>query len=237
MSEEDVPLYEEAPKVLSLMPIFGEPHSRTLMGVLDLPWPHIFVHGDPWICRVRSVLAQLFLETDAEWSFWVDQDVVFTREQAMWFVRKCIDANVDMACGMYPKKEFGGGFACGLAAQPGKTMLFGDPQSEMVPCNLLPMGFTVVHRRVFEGTPAEDFMTDHQKKAKGWFFHLVRGGVFRGEDQSFQYRAMDAGFTAWVDPGTLVNHVGTYTYTATDALGDKGQFRKAEESEIPKQES
>ena len=216
------PLPFDYEKVAASMLIFGEPHHRTVTAFNALPFRKSTPSGDPWICRGRSVLAQVVIDDPSkfEWMFWVDQDIVFHPAQAVELVAKAVQHDCDILCGMYVKKEIGGGLAMGVSQPPGtESIEIGTRGLDPIPCYLPHMGFTAIHRRVFEGTDAPTFTSDGFK-AKGWYLHLIDDdGRFCGEDHSFWIRAKAAGFKCWADPSCLVGHHGAYTYTMKDAYG------------------
>lgn len=60
-----------------------------------------FMFNESLITRARNALAHQFLKSDAEYLFFIDADIQFRPEQ----VQPMIDADVDIICGIYPKKE------------------------------------------------------------------------------------------------------------------------------------
>lgn len=64
-----------------------------------------FMFNESLITRARNALANQFLKSDCEYLFFIDADIQFRAEQ----VQPMIDADKDIICGIYPKKEINWG--------------------------------------------------------------------------------------------------------------------------------
>jgi len=79
----------EGRKVVILQPFYKAVHPVThfsILGLLDRgTMGALMRHNDAFIHHARNVLADQFLETGVEWSFWTDDDMVFPFGNAGWF--------------------------------------------------------------------------------------------------------------------------------------------------------
>jgi hypothetical protein len=60
-----------------------------------------FMFNESLITRARCNLAHQFLQSDADYLFWIDADIRFRAEDAV----KMLESDVDIIGGIYPKKE------------------------------------------------------------------------------------------------------------------------------------
>lgn len=220
--------YEEAAArqdVVVLVPVFGNPDYDCMQAVAATGFNYLILKNDPWICRARCSLAQEALDKGHTWLVWVDHDIRFNPQQLRDLVAEAERRDLDIVGGIYSKKRHGEGWACTFQKTPGERIRIGDPTEEPRESNLVPMGFTVTHRRVFDRLVEDgsaEWYHSQGNKAHAWFMHIIdEAHAFLGEDHSFVRRAQKAGFKAWIHPGYTVGHVGGYVYTAKDALGPK----------------
>lgn len=79
----------EGKKVVLLQPFYKAVHPVTHFSILGLlerdKMGALMRHNDAFIHHARNVLADQFLETGVEWSFWTDDDMVFPFGNAGWF--------------------------------------------------------------------------------------------------------------------------------------------------------
>jgi hypothetical protein len=81
-----------ATSLISLQRVFRDQGNEAQMS---------FMFNESLITRARNALANQFLKSDCEYLFFIDADIQFIAEQ----VQPMIDADVDIICGIYPKKE------------------------------------------------------------------------------------------------------------------------------------
>lgn len=79
----------EGRKVTILQPFYKSVHPIThfaILGLLDrTKMGAIMRYNDAFIAHSRNNLAKMFLETDVEWSFWIDDDMIVPWGNAPWF--------------------------------------------------------------------------------------------------------------------------------------------------------
>lgn len=78
--------------MLNLQRVFAETGHEAMVSVLV---------NESLITRGRNSLANQFMKTDADYLFFIDSDIQFFAEQ----VPAMIEADKDVICGIYPKKE------------------------------------------------------------------------------------------------------------------------------------
>ena len=78
--------------MLNLQRVFGECKHEAVVSVLV---------NESLITRGRNSLANQFMKSDADYLFFIDADIQFHAEQ----VPAMIEADKDIICGIYPKKE------------------------------------------------------------------------------------------------------------------------------------
>lgn len=151
----------------------------------------------------RTMLAQRFMETDADWLLQIDTDIEFPRtllESMVGIARhagfgaKVLAANVPL--GVYATVAFQ------ETGAPGTWANFETLPADVFPCDAAATAVMLIHREVFATIAAEH--------GQCWFHHMylpespagTPPGSFRfrsiGEDMAFCVRAKNAGFQTWV---------------------------------------
>jgi hypothetical protein len=152
--------------------------------------------GNAYIQLARNSLAHYFLHrTSCEWLMWIDSDMRFTAHDwtLLW------EGNEDVVCAEYSYKYF-----------------------EMVPPVQWGLGFTRVHRSVFERIAA--MKTEDGQDLVRRFYHkgemmvdfhtqyVSQEGKFCGEDHGFFRWAHAVGASARIETRTRLGHVGSYCF-------------------------
>ena len=78
--------------LLSLQAVLGKAGHEAMVSVLV---------NESLITRGRNALVNQFMKTDADYLFFIDSDIQFYGDQVL----PMIDADKDIICGIYPKKE------------------------------------------------------------------------------------------------------------------------------------
>ena len=78
--------------LLSLQAVLGKAGHEAMVSVLV---------NESLITRGRNALVNQFMKTDADYLFFIDSDIQFYGDQVL----SMIDADKDIICGIYPKKE------------------------------------------------------------------------------------------------------------------------------------
>ena len=78
--------------ILEMVNVFGSNNVKAQFS---------FMFNESLITRGRNSLAHQFMKSDADYLFFIDSDIQFIAEQ----VPQMIEADKDVICGIYPKKE------------------------------------------------------------------------------------------------------------------------------------
>lgn len=140
----------------------------------------------PYIHENRNKLTELFLQTDRDWLFMVDNDMVFEPRD----VFALLDEAGARGPGIYsaPYSMESGNFVCGPWGADDADIAYHPLASvpEVVcPIGMVGAGFTLIHRTVFESVGAAPWSS-------------IDGTI--GEDVSFMWRAKEVGWTPWLVP-------------------------------------
>lgn len=238
------PARSPAKNLCLLFPIYKSVDPSTFMTVLAF-WDKNTMSaelspGDAMIARSRNRLAKRFLEGTAEWSLWLDDDLVFPCGSAGLY-RYLVGA-VDP----FQKRPQQGHWANSIddkflnystpsrLMSHGKTLVAGTyydrwgkgtitavysqaPQNRIPSDSLHPVDFAgtgcmLVHRSVYEAI-ASKYPGLHPEKGECQYFTPIEGRErMYGEDQSFCHRAKEASHPTYLDLGLICGHQGPQCY-------------------------
>lgn len=180
------------------------------------------VIGDALVSRARSIAASHFLRSDCDVMLSIDSDIWFQAEDAIALCEKAL-AGYDIIGGIYATRSMQTQPA--LMLKDDEEVIF-SPESEPKEARFIPTGFTAVARAPFEAL-SKTLPYCHQGwgHTAFWPFYMPYciewpgdGYIYLSEDWAFCQRAMDAGFTCWVDPSVRLGHTGNYMFTLEDLL-------------------
>lgn len=195
--------------------------------------------GNTTISVARNELADRFLRSKAQWSFWLDSDVFVPYGDAPTFISysrttkgqsfakhntllRLLEHNLPLVGGVY-----GGRFkAAPLTIQPdlaprgpndqriSEALREGDHAGGLQSVDWLAAGLMLVHRRVFErimqNEPWEPPFPD------AFYPFFVSAGA-KGEDVYFCEAARRAGVQPYLDTEVRAGHIGLGVWTAEDS--------------------
>lgn len=184
--------------------------------------------GDPYLSKVRSKLATMFLEDfpTATDLFFIDDDVSYPPEKVLEFLRR----PQDIVAGAYPLKCEGIEFPAKLMANAITGELIRE--DGLIAVSSIGTGFLRIKRRVIEqiaktATPFVDIESDPKPPHKRTYKEIFQMGIgsdgkWYGEDVAFCARCTSLGITAWVDPKMRMTHRGTRLWEASlaDHIGE-----------------
>lgn len=194
------------------------------------------VYSNFGIVRGRNQLAEVFLKSGLDWSFWVDDDMILQCGDADWFRREVnLPELGNSVAGLHTiyqllsrNKSIIGGcyFGRNIGGQPVTAAKYNNNfsyQARLGPANLvmatkwIGFGAVLIHRKVFEDIitkfPELEIKDSNVAKAYGYqyrFFDSIEETL--GEDISFCRRAEQAGHQTHVDLTVMPGHVGRYVY-------------------------
>lgn len=202
--------------------------------------------GDADISNARNRLASRFLTKNAEWSLWIDDDIIVPTGRPQWLRRMCglnHEKFTDRIAGQYivhkllsHKQKIVSGVYFGR--HPFGPPIFGtglsnmnhneiarSMQDSLIETPWVGMGAVMIHRDVFlaiqekfpELSPANNpNHIDRVTRETWWDFFRKLPG--KGEDVSFFERARECGFKVYVDTGLQCMHVGYCAWNATNTV-------------------
>lgn len=181
--------------------------------------------NDSMIARSRNQLAKRFLKTDATWSMWFDSDNIFPMGNSGAYmtltnmrtlpetfsgchtIERLISHGKTMVGGCYWDRRGTGRLIAG-GSQPIVSPI---PSNNLAAVDFVGTGCLAIHRKVFEDVAAK-FPDAMDEKAPGnetgFFTQIMMGGRMAGEDESFAWRAKEAGHPSYLDLGIICGHVG-----------------------------
>lgn len=167
--------------------------------------------GDAMISRSRGILVSAwFRECADDVMLFLDDDIVFSQQDADRLIELCRNG-YDIIGGAYPVHN-GAHFACRML--PGVTDVTFGPDQPPIEVQYLATGFLAVHRRVIDALVATMNLCHANETWSYWplFPQLtvenesVGGYEILSEDWGFIELARRAGFKAWLDPQTILQH-------------------------------
>jgi hypothetical protein len=213
--------YEKAAIVAPYMGGFDRQHIACVMHPELAGVAKVSCHGMSILDQTRSYLAQQALDhTKADVFLWVDDDVLFTPEAVESIVEQCLDEHPIIA-GAYATKRAPDGFITAAFAESVKEVGWFE-QGGIYPLQACGMGFTAIHREVFEniGNTLPEVLISSclNYPAKPYFQCLIVDGKWKGEDHSFIYRAHELGYQTVCDTRIRLQHRGLYNYSIEDVV-------------------
>jgi hypothetical protein len=174
------------------------------------------VHSGPQMEEGRNLLVERFLETDAEWLFMVDTDMVFDHDAVERLLATAAAQDVLMVGGLCfgINTEFGQFPTMYRTIDGMPHVLFGELDG-VVPVDATGAAFTLTHRSLFE---------DHRREGPHPWFHRkeiaatdVHPGGILGEDLSWCWHLRSEGVAIMVDTSVEAGQikpstVGTRSY-------------------------
>ena len=171
------------------------------------------VSGCSVVSRVRNIIVDEFLESQAEHLLMIDSDMTFNADDIFrmlaWSQTKPIVAGVGVA----RKKEKV--YFSSLDQDEDNNIIM--DRMGLVKVKRVGTGFIMIQRKVFEvmrdAHPEWKYMDQNTGKMLQSFFDFKSTpDGYVGEDYVFCDRAHEHGFTAWVDPTIKLGHMGVIEY-------------------------
>jgi len=202
----------EGRQVAVCLPVYREFHPLAMFALLalfDRNKMRCFMQcGDAFVAHSRNALTAQFLDSEAEWSFWMDSDIIPPIGNAGWFNRTSGFALGDKFAGIHTinrllshNKSLIGGVYYGRAPGGGKPLYseaFHDPGEEkwirsgphdkVKPTKWVAAGCTLIHRKVFE-----DIVTKFPHLKGQWWSSSEHDTVLKTSEA---LQALDGGNTA-----------------------------------------
>jgi hypothetical protein len=232
--------FKAGTKVCILMPTNRPIHSgvlRSFAYLYEREKMQFYTSNDTSIVRARNICAQKFLNSNCEYSFWLDDDTILPHGDLEYYRKVSDNSNFPAAYVninpiarlMQTNHSLVGG--CYFGRNPTGVAQFQEayqstivnnaahsgPRNAVDPVGWIGFGCTLVHRKVFEDivkTQPEVAITDQGFISRfGYtnrFFNYV--SEEHSEDASFCIRAKRAGHQAYVDYAVMPIHMGEAGY-------------------------
>lgn len=220
----------EGRDVCLCLPWYKETYPDTVMCIMAM-WDKTRMRmelrsGDSMITRSRNQLAKRFLNNGAQWSIWFDDDMVFpfghpgiyaTMTNMRSLPEKFLKVNTierlishgkSIVGGCYWDRKGGGK----LIAGGGEPILSPIPFDKLQSVKFVGTGCLAIHRQVFldiAGKFPETMSPDSLGNECGFFTNIQTPQRMMGEDESFAWRANEAGHPSWLDLGIICGHIGS----------------------------
>jgi len=221
-------------------PINPHAHFAMMAHIRKSPWLGYDYEPNTVIQRARNYLADRFLKTEAEWSWWVDQDTVspfghegffyatlgadkdkFKRGTfSMIAIEHLLSRNKTLIGGVYAQRKPNGKLVIQRDLHPREGSGDADivkalrqlgARNEVLPVRYIATGCALIHRKVYEDIKLAHPELAPQREGDPWDFFGHDVNV-SGEDIWFCKLAKDAGHDSFLDCGLIAGHLGDFCY-------------------------
>ncbi len=233
-----LPTHRDFPPVV-LMDVLAQWKATLPEEVAEALAP-LHLQSDSLIHRARNVLAERFLASGQEWSYWQDSDIVAPTGNAAWFktkvpnnypddffrqaaIRRLTGHNKSIVSAVYCQRNHTHQLLNQMGVNPANKThkelaerLKQGPVDKLVEVQWSGFGCIAVHRQVFldiaEKCP--DVKGTKEGDPRGFFNPTPQtdGPEVDGEDIAFCKRARDAGHPTFLDCAVIAGHVGRTAY-------------------------
>lgn len=224
-------------KMVLLMPMHREVSPHVLFNVAALvrksPWLGFDYQTNTIIQRARNLLAQRFLNSEAEWSFWMDSDMIIpvglpgflgkkmkgegkvpVQNANYVATERLLSHGKTIVGGVYARRGSGDGLCIQPALHPrndadkqlAQTLSQG-PTNELHEVAYVATGCALIHRSVYEDIQNIHPELSPKREGDPWDFFGHDTGR-RGEDLHFCMLANEAGHRSYLDGGLFCGHIG-----------------------------
>lgn len=175
------------------------------------------VRASTQIDIARSHLACAAIAVGADVAFFIDHDMVFDPLD----VERLADAAREregVVGAPYSRRQMGAPFVGSLSPQEHEVIFFEGGGVHEAP-GILGMGFTAIHRSVFQkmdALPGYGVRNTNEGPVTPYFQKIVVDGYWLHEDASFCHSARIAGAGTFLDTRIRVAHLGEHPFTIED---------------------
>ena len=165
--------------------------------------------GNGVITEVRNRLLTHFLNSDADYIFWLDDDMIFKSEDVVRMLALC-ELKDNVAC-TYPSRSDTPKFYIHRIDRFGENEF---DELGLLKAKGVGMGFCCMKREVIQKLAAtkETYKDNAGEDIISAFRNGVKDGQFWGEDMNFFYDLYDLGYITYIDPSIALKHVGRKDY-------------------------
>jgi hypothetical protein len=206
-----IPAYDNK---LNIDSAFALSNLAVQVGQLGVKLYLTHLSGCSLITKARNSLVADFLKSDADTLLFVDADVVITADAVLRLM--ALSIGKDITAGIYPRRGMDRKFFLDYYLDEQNALVF--DKNGLMRVKRIGTGFMMIQRHVIETMIANhpewaynnnvDNRTDHA------IFDLkIVDGEYYGEDYLFCDRAVEDGFTVYLDPSISLPHVGQEKFT------------------------
>lgn len=165
------------------------------------------------VTRARNMIADEFMKSDCDHLLFIDADMSFQPESIIRLL--AFGQEKPIVAGAYEARKAGKVYILTLDHDKDGNVIM-DPMG-LVKARRVATGFMMIQRQVFETLAKlhpewyhKDVNSDNMLYS--FFDFLVTPEGYVGEDFLFCQRAIDAGYTCWIDPTIKLGHMGIHEY-------------------------
>lgn len=226
-----VPL--QGTKVAVAIPSYGNQVSVATLNGVALAFGEFARHGvqallmtcnDSILHKNRNILANMFLESDADYLIFIDSDMGFAPESILRLIAGAKNSGVDIlgAAGLMKmeKKRF-----CVELFYPLEI----ENSSQLIKAKGIGTAFLLISKKVIQtlsdsSTKFKPTVESEKFIANIFDTQIDDDGHFWSEDYVFCKKATEAGFSTWLDPNINLVHVGQKEWSGSPAEDIKEKF-------------
>lgn len=226
----------EGKDVCLCLPLYKPVEPETFISILAM-WDRSkmraeFKRSEAMVSITRNRLANKFLKTPCNWSFWIDHDVVIPCGNAGLY-RFLLETDLpDQICGVntiarlvsHGKSVVGGCYwdhhgKGSIMAKPIGRNLPKIPFNGIYEVEFCGTGCLAIHRKVFEdiASNCDATMTSKKDGEYGFFDTISLKGIDR-EDMAFAWRAAQLGHKSYLDLSVICGHIGSKIHTVPNSV-------------------
>lgn len=209
---------EIANKIAILVPVslYIEPACEKSLRQLEEDGIKVYrQYGFSAIDQGRCVMAQLAINDGYEHLFWIDSDISFYWKDVYKIINRNRNNEYPFITGAYTVK--GWPVLTTKFFEEDEVIHFGVDNGGLQYIRWGATGFMYTHKYVYEDIVIRYGMKSvkiwgGQYTVYPWFFPMILGDQYVGEDFSFCERANNAGFKIFCDTTVELSHIGKYSY-------------------------
>ncbi len=192
-------------------------HGECVDAVRHLGIPVMEVWGSSQIDMARSHLACAALAHGADVALFIDSDILFDPLDVTVLADSAREAQAVVGA-PYSQRKMGAGLVGSFGPDINEVTFFEGGGLYRTP-GALGMGFTAIHRSVFEKLdPLPQYAACNSQDGivRPYFQRIIADGYWLYEDASFCHAAREAGSSTFVDTRVRVKHLGDHPFSIED---------------------
>ena len=186
---------------------------------------HAFIPGDSLVTRARNVLVSQFMAGPYTHMLFIDADIQFEPESVARLLTATMADDVEIACGIYPKKclpaEFPVNFLQGAGGAVVQHTEIGYVEIKDAPTGFLMMRRDAIQRMMDAYPERKCSLRQEAPEAERQYEYALfdclidTDGRYLSEDFAFSRLWQRIGGRVWMDPDIKLIHHGHYAYSAS----------------------